>query len=70
MRSRILINKTTTEIENFLYENRLIYTPTLMRFMNCSYRQAFKIIKYVKEKYHVKVDGIPSEIFRLFIENM
>lgn len=70
MRSRILISKTTTEIENFLYENRLIYTPTLSKFMKCSYRQAYKIIKYIKEKYKVEIDGIPSEIFRLYIENM
>ena len=28
------------------------------------------IIELIKEKYKVEIDGIPSEIFRLYIENM
>ena len=70
MRSRILCDKTTSELEEFLFENRYIYPKRLQTFMNCSWRQAYKILKYVKEVYKVETRAVPSEIFRLFLENM
>ena len=61
------IEEARQETENFIYENVNIYPITLQKFMNCSYRQAHKIITYIKNEYNVKTPYIPSIIFRKYI---
>lgn len=70
MRSRILRDKSTSELEEFLFENRFIYPKNLSQFMGCSYRQANKIVTYVRKVHKVEDKMIPSEIFRIYLENM
>jgi len=70
VRSRILADKTTSELEEFLFENHFIYPKRLQAFMKCSYRQTTKILKHIRETYGIETRAVPSEIFRIYLENM
>ena len=67
---RLLLLKSTTELEVFLFENRIIYPKQLSMFLNCSYRHSIRIFKYLREKYGVKTTYIPSDVMRKYIDEI
>ena len=70
MVSRLLLLKKTSELEEFLFENRNIYPLQLSKFLKCSYRQAIRIFKYLRKRYEVKSISLPAEILRKYVEEI
>lgn len=67
MNSYILKRKSYLEIQKFLNENITIYPVNLRLFLNCSYRQAHRILKKVKDEYHLSTTSIDARLFRMYL---
>jgi len=67
MNSYFLKRKTYIEIMNFLNDNMIIYPINLKEFLNCSYRQAWRILNDVKEEYNLQSTTVDAQIFKMYL---
>jgi len=70
MMCRLLLLKSTTELEEFLFEHRIVYPKQLAKFLNCTYRHSIRIFKEIRSKYGIETTHIPAEIIRKYVEEI
>lgn len=51
-----------------MLENKNVYTNSLQDFLGCTYKQAYRIVCVIKNKYNIKTMYIPAEYFKKFID--
>lgn len=68
MNSYLIKQKKYQEIVKFLSENQHIYPNSLKDFLSCSYKQAYRILCEIKEKYNIKTKFVSAKTFQMYLD--